>query len=212
MLETLIKLDYQLEYKKQLKKNISLVRKEINKEDFILKIQNHAIKFERSFEEIKEKIMIDDMYAEIFAKDPAKQNIYEKTAAKYLSSVDYIENFENLPNNAKVFVYNGKIVSRSYNNMKSIDFIFNVGKYNFYAQHKYIKALYGGAQDNQYTDVRIFLNNCNRINEGDNYFIAICDGPYFRDKISSLNLEFGSSRVIAMTIDDVIPFINAIVE
>jgi len=152
------------------------------------------------------------MYAEIFAKDPAKQNIYEKTAAKYLSSVDYIENFENLPNNAKVFVYNGKIVSRSYNNMKSIDFIFNVGKYNFYAQHKYIKALYGGAQDNQYTDVRIFLNNCNRINEGDNYFIAICDGPYFRDKISSLNLEFGSSRVIAMTIDDVIPFINAIVE
>lgn len=77
-------IDYQVEYRKQLQKNISLVRSEINNSDFVLKIKNHAEKFDRDFNEVKNKIMNDDMYAEFFAKDPSKQNIYEKLAAKYI--------------------------------------------------------------------------------------------------------------------------------
>lgn len=80
-----MKVDYQLEYKKQLQANILLVRSQIDNEDFILKIKNHSDKFDRTPEEVRSKILTDDMYAEIFAKDPAKQNIYEKLAASYIS-------------------------------------------------------------------------------------------------------------------------------
>lgn len=37
-----MKIDYQLEYRKQLQRNISLVRSEIDNTDFVLKITNHA--------------------------------------------------------------------------------------------------------------------------------------------------------------------------
>lgn len=66
-----MKIDYQSEYRKQLQKNISLVREEIENPDFTLKLTNHAEKFSRDFNEVKSKIMTDDMYAEWFAKDPA---------------------------------------------------------------------------------------------------------------------------------------------
>lgn len=39
-----MKIDYQLEYRKQLQRNISLVRNEIDNPDFVLKITNHALK------------------------------------------------------------------------------------------------------------------------------------------------------------------------
>jgi hypothetical protein len=45
-----MKIDYQLEFKKQLLTNISLVRDEINNTDFVFKITNHAEKFGREFE------------------------------------------------------------------------------------------------------------------------------------------------------------------
>jgi len=44
-----MKIDYQLEYRKQLQKNISLVRSEIENPDFVLKLTNHAEKFSRDF-------------------------------------------------------------------------------------------------------------------------------------------------------------------
>lgn len=184
-----MKIDYQLEYRKQLQRNISLVRNEINNTDFVIKITNHADKFGREYDEVKSKIMDDDMYAEWFAKDPAKQNIYEKLAASYISKVENVEDFINLPSNTKMFVINGQITSDRLNDVKSID---------------------GGAQDNQYNDIRNFLRNCNKVSSGNNYYIAICDGPYFDRKIQILNNDFGSSNVIAMNIDYLEDFINKI--
>jgi hypothetical protein len=205
-----MKIDYQLEYRKQLQRNISLVRNEINNTDFVIKITNHADKFGREYDEVKSKIMDDDMYAEWFAKDPAKQNIYEKLAASYISKVENVEDFINLPSNTKMFVINGQITSDRLNDVKSIDFKFKVGYNIIYASHKYIKATYGGAQDNQYNDIRNFLRNCNKVSSGNNYYIAICDGPYFDRKIQILNNDFGSSNVIAMNIDYLEDFINKI--
>lgn len=202
-----MKIDYQSEYKKQLQKNISLVRSEINNPDFVLKITNHAEKYGREYDEVKSKIMTDDMYAEFFAKDPAKQNIYEKLAADYISKIDGVENFRNLPNSAKMFVVEGKVTSERLNDVKSIDFQFKIGDKSFYTSHKYIKATYGGAQDNQYNDIRNFLRNCDKVATGNDYYIAICDGPYFDTKIQVLNDDFGSSNVLAMTIDELEDFI-----
>lgn len=106
-----MKIDYQLEYRKQLQINISLVRNEIDNPDFVLKITNHAEKFGREYDEVKSKIMTDDMYAEWFAKDPAKQNIYEKLAASYISGIEDVVDFRNLPNSAKMFIVEGKVTS-----------------------------------------------------------------------------------------------------
>ena len=203
-----MKIDYQLEFKKQLLTNISLVRDEINNTDFVFKITNHAEKFGREFDEVKEKIMTDDMYAEMFAKDPAKQNIYEKLAAEYVSKIEGVENFKNLPNSAKMFVVEGKVIAERLNDVKSIDFQFNIGEYNFYTSHKYIKALNGGAQDNQYNDIRNFMRNCDKVSTGNDYFIAICDGPYFDSKLKTLNDDFSSKNVLAMNIDDLETFLS----
>lgn len=205
-----MKIDYQKEYKKQLQSNILMVRDEIDNEDFVLKITNHAEKFDREYSEVRSKILTDDMYAEIFAKDPAKQNIYEKLAAQYISKLEKVSDFRNLPNSAKVFVVGGSITSERLNDVKSIDFVFKIGDKNIYASHKYIKATNGGAQDNQYNDIRNFLRNCDKIQSGYNYFIAICDGPYFDTKIKILNDDFGSENVKAMTIDSLEDFISSI--
>ena len=201
-------INYQEEYNKQLKINISKVRDEINNDDFKLKISNHAEKFGRDYDDVKNKIMTDDMFAEIFCKDPSKQNLYEKLAAKYVSKIENIQNFKNLSNNAKIFMVDGNITNKRQNEVKSIDFIFNVGNKKFYVSHKYIKLTYGGAQDNQYNDIRNFLRNCNKLEGGENYYLAICDGAYFDSKIDILNSEFGSSNVVAMKIDGLKEFIN----
>jgi hypothetical protein len=121
-------IDYQREYEKQLQRNISLIRSEIEKADFVLKITNHAEKFGRNFCEVKNKIMSDDMYAEIFAKDPSKQNIYERLAAEYISNLDNVSEFKNLPNSAKMFVIDGFVSNIRKNDVKSIDFYFKIGK------------------------------------------------------------------------------------
>lgn len=205
-----MKIDYQGEYKKQLQSNILLVREQIDNEDFVLKINNHAIKYDREYSEVKSKILTDDMYAEIFAKDPAKQNIYEKLAAQYISKINKVSEFRNLPNSAKVFVAGGKITSERLNDVKSIDFVFKIGDKNIYASHKYIKATNGGAQDNQYNDIRNFLRNCDKISSGNDYYLAICDGPYFDTKIKVLNEDFGSSNVKAITIEHLEDFINSL--
>jgi predicted P-loop ATPase len=211
-----MKIDYRGKFKAQLQENILKVRDEIDNPDFVFKITNHADKYDRDFNEVRSKILTDDFFAETFAKDPAKQNIYEKLAAEYVSSIECVNDFKNLANSSKMFVINGEITDQRLNDVKSIDFTFNLNvsdvKYNFYCSHKYIKALNGGAQDNQYNDIRNFLRNCDKKSEGNNYFIAICDGPYFTSKLETLNNDFGSKNVITLTIDELEDYLLSIVK
>lgn len=203
--------NYDFEYKEQLKKNISLVREDIESASSVLKIKNFCEKYNYSYESVVEKILGDDMFAVFFAKEPSKQNIYEKIAAKYVESLDSVSSFENYPNSIKLFVINGNITNKRENDVKSIDFHIKVGNISIYASHKYIKdSKGGGSQDNQYNEVRNFLRNCNKLNTGDVYYIAICDGAYFDSKIGILNHDFGSSHVRAMPINELEGFINSI--
>lgn len=98
-----MKVDFQLHYKEQLKKNISRVRGEIKNRDFQLKIQNWSEKYGFEKEEVENKILQDDMFVANFAKDPSKQNIYEKLAVQFIKSIPFISKFVNLPNNTKLF-------------------------------------------------------------------------------------------------------------
>lgn len=184
----------------QRRTNISNVRKSLQTKNMMEKIYNHAIRVGRSEQEIINEIISNDLYAEFFAIDPAKQNIYEKTAAKFLSSQPLVSNFKNLPATAKVFVVNGVITNDRNGDNRSIDFTFNAswdGSLNFYAWHKYTGTGHGAAQKHQYSETRKFLEECKKSTNKKDFFLAILDGPYYEkyNYIHQLNSEFSSDRV-----------------
>lgn len=186
-----MKIDYKKEYKVQLKQNLSEVIKNLDNKDFSIKIKNWAEKFEYSFDKIKEKIISDEIFRCVFVKDPAKQSLHQKLAAKYIKSLALVRDFKSLPSGGKNAIYltNGKIfrgldLKEKSKDTKSVDFIWKCGEKIFYACHKYTE-ISGGAQDNQYKDVQEFLKNTRDCNEKDIIFVAICDGEYYLGKDSS---------------------------
>jgi hypothetical protein len=52
------------------------------------------------------------------------------------------------------------------------------------------------------------MRNCDKVSTGNDYFIAICDGPYFDSKLKTLNDDFSSKNVLAMNIDDLETFLS----
>ena len=164
-------MNYKDKYKTQIQENLKNVINELETKNLKLKISNWANKFGYSFNEIKEKIINDEVFRCVFAKDPAKQNLYQNLASKYISSLDIVENFKVLPAGGKDAVYltNGKILKGNLlknqsKDIKSIDFMWNCKNITFYASHKYTE-MNGGAQDNQYKDIQDFLHHSIDCNE-----------------------------------------------
>ncbi len=196
---------YREEYKKAVKGNINALLSEIESQDMIDKISNWANKFEYTFDEVKNKILEDEMFQCVFIKEPNRQNLYEKLAGTYIESLSMVQNFKFLPSggkNAKYMVsgkmFKGVDLIEQAKNTKSIDFQWNVGNWEFYATHKYTKDG-GGAQDNQYEDVQTFLNNTRDCNIKNTIFLAICDGEYYLAKDSKTGDETKIQRLQRLT-------------
>lgn len=197
--------DYKGEYSKTLFKNLKEVLNEIESKDMTLKISNWANKFNYSFDEIKEKIINDEIFRCVFAKDPAKQNLYQTLASKYIKSLNIVENFEVLPAGGKnaIYLINGKIFKGSQlqnqsKDIKSIDFKWDTKGFIFYASHKYT-GMAGGAQDNQYEDIQTYLRHTRDCNEKNTIFLAICDGDYYLQKDSKTGDETKLERLERLT-------------
>jgi hypothetical protein len=143
-------------------------------------------------------------FACMFCKDPNKQNIYEKHEFDFIKQMPYVEDIVKLdPNGENSKYVNNHILStgedtrrthRQENKSKSIDFKFKILPYGerkkkitIYAMHKYTESN-GGAQDNQYQDLRIFLQNAPLNRE--ECFIALADGEYYDKRIFDLKKEF----------------------
>lgn len=75
-------MNYKDEYKIRIKENLKNVLTELDTKDMTLKISNWANKFGYSFDEIKNKIINDEIFRCVFAKDPAKQNLHQNLAAR----------------------------------------------------------------------------------------------------------------------------------
>jgi hypothetical protein len=194
-------MDYEAKYKEQLAQNLQEVLSSLNTPEMKLKIQNWAEKFNYSYDTIVEKIKTDPIFKCVFAKDPAKQNLYQKLAANYIEKLPNVSNFEILPqggNKARYLIegklFSGKELSNASKNTKSIDFTWKVGIYSFYASHKYTKDS-GGAQDNQYFDIQNFLKHARDNNYNKYIFIAICDGEYYLQKDSQTNSKTKIERL-----------------
>jgi hypothetical protein len=198
-------MDYKKEYEKVLLKNINNVLNELETKNMTLKISNWANKYQYSFNIVKNKILEDEMFRCVFAKDPAKQNLYQTLAATYISSFKNVVNFKTLPAGGKNAIYltNGKIfkgnsLKNQSKDIKSIDFSWNTGSYDFYASHKYT-AISGGAQDNQYDDVQKFLHHCRDCSIKNTIFLAICDGDYYLQKDSKTGDDTKINRLRRLT-------------
>jgi len=52
-----------------------------------------------------EKAKSDHLFRAFFAKDPKKQNIYENSLAKYISSLKFVSDFQKLNSGGKKALY-----------------------------------------------------------------------------------------------------------
>lgn len=116
------------------------------------------------------------MFAEMFAKDPIKQNFTEKIAAELLSVAAQ-------PNKGMSFSPEGELQKgASYRNSKTVDFV----KDGIYITQKYTNGT-GGSQDNQFRDVITFLEYGSKKHR----VAAYVDGSYYTPKkIEQLKKHF----------------------
>ena len=145
------------EKKKARKENLINVRKDIDKKWVLEKINNFIENRDSDYtvQQIIDQIMKNDLVAEMFAKDPSKQNISEKLCSLYL-------NWKLLPQSGKQavrFNTDGNIVAtKTLGGGKCADFFIK----NRYITQKYTGKNTGGAQDNQMDDVITFLINASK--------------------------------------------------
>lgn len=217
------KVDYDSAYKTALDENIKEVRALVLNNDpaMIIKMNNYSEKFGIPFKLLKHKILQDNLYANIFIKDPSKQSLHQKTAATYIESITDVVNFAQLPagGSEACFVCEDGVVRKGVANSgltKSIDFYWEYDGNRYYAAHKYTKDE-GGAQDNQYNDLCNFLINASKSKAKDIYFLAIGDGDYYKRKckdgstyytsrIDFMNVKYSSSNAVALSTDELEEF------
>lgn len=179
------------------KQNIRIVREEVDMPWVKTKINTFITTWKIcTAEEVREQILINDIVAAKFAKDPGRQNIGE-VAVNNLLGAD-----KKLSANQIRFDVNGKIVSGRAcpGCSKSADYFLDDGIY--YTQ-KFTTGS-GGAQDLAYHDVVEFLEKGSiKYKVG-----AILDGTYWDNgKRESLKRYFAdNSNVVIVSMDDIIQY------
>ncbi len=230
-------LNYIEEEKKELNKNISEIRDEIKNKigpDLKKKIKRFALKFDLSEKLIQYKVLNDDLFILCFIKEPNRQSFHQRLAADYIKNIPNIIDFKLLPSGGRNALYiisgqlqTGKNITTS-RKPKSIDFSWRFqtkqnGLVEFYATHKYTNEG-GGAQDNQFNDIKLFLDNAQSYIKPDKFFIAICDGDYYNrssytqnntkyiNKINYLELIYGgiNKRIKTLEINQLKTFIESL--
>ena len=158
----------------------------------LVKIENFAEKYLIEKEYIKEKILAEETISlAIFSKDPTRQNIFEKIASKFITNIEGVSLFKKLPNK-KLYVCNGALIAKKdlkqYPKAKTIDFTWKYHDFTIYCSHKYTKNV-GGAQDNQYKDLKDFIEECRDNKRANIIFIAIADGDYYQTQNGRVGMK-----------------------
>ncbi len=185
-------LNYDEKYRLAYRENIEKIQK--NPLSVAKKIRNlcsfHGLDESSVIRQIKE----NKLAAVLLAKDPQKQNFFEKTAAAFIKGMQGVENFRRLNKKKEaMYISAGNLLEKSQktgiSKAKSIDFAWEYGGRKFYGYHKYTREE-GGSQDNQYTDVKGFVEESREYKKADAFFIAIMDGDFYSGK----NGESGKTR------------------
>jgi len=170
------------EYKKLFNKNLKQIQIDINKTPIPkylqFKIKTESIKKQFNENDIIENIKNNKFYASFFCKNPLKQNLAENIQFKLLKP-KYLD-----IKKCNLYLHKGKLIDKKLNLSKSIDFISESN--NSYFCCKYINEK-GGSQDNQYNDIKLFLNECKNIKNTNINICLVLNGKYFtKNKILEL--------------------------
>lgn len=228
--------DYDKKYKEKLIENIHELKEQINNiekhRSLVTKIERFSLKYGFDYQDVVDKIRKEPMVAAHFVKDPSKQSIHQKIASEYIKGINSVFNFEVLPSGGErsLYVDEGDVVQnkeRSKHKTKSIDFKWEVvTKDNkvitVYATHKYTKEG-GGAQDNQYNDVKEFHTQARSCINPNIRFISITDGEYYKqvikrenigdyNRVDYLNLEYKGTYNYAITIEKLESYIEQLIK
>jgi hypothetical protein len=79
--------------------------KKLNSKEYCTKIEKWCRKFGFNFNTVLEKAKNDYLFRAFFAKDPKKQNIYEKVLVKYIISLKFVSDFKKLSSGGKNSLY-----------------------------------------------------------------------------------------------------------
>lgn len=223
------KIDYDSGFKEMIEKNINEVRQNIDAEYMKIKIQNYCTRYDLPYMFVKRRILLDNIFALQFAKDPSKQSYHQHCAADFIKSLPRVQSFKQLPASGgnSLFIVEGILKYKKEllidTETKSIDFSWHIitengTKIMFYAAHKHTDQE-GGAQDNQYNDLKQFMKHSNKSNDNLSYFLAIGDGPYYqrqpkkessKTRIELMNDDYSNNHCVALTSNDLESLINKI--
>lgn len=178
--------------KNQLDKNINEFKNELKKsklsKDISKKLNNYIKKYNINcnFSKLKNDIINDinnnGTLFYPFLKDPLKQRIHENSQQTYLLKY----NIPITKPKSDIRLCDGEFLIGKESNVnatKSIDFVDNMNNKTIYISCKYIKQS-GGAQDNQYSDLCIFIKQAKLILTNKKYkdkyiFVCLIEGEYF---------------------------------
>ena len=194
--------DYEGTFRRLMESNVADVLDALrDREDWLMqKIENAAARYDLSREEIEAALRECRVLRFYFAKDPMRQSMHENTAAAFISSLPGVTEFVQI-RSAKKYIADGRVVDKRelrlmyadnirVTHTKELDFEWVFGNRRFYAYHKHTNDT-GGAQGNQYNDLKTFAREAAKNNIANAVFIALCDGPYYL----SQNGASGMSRV-----------------
>jgi hypothetical protein len=184
--------DYEKEFLVNLQKNYRKVvgLLDARDKDLLKKIKNRSKNTGYSVESLEDAIRNNEMFRSFFAKDPKKQKIHENIAAGFISSLPQVKDFRQL-GHSELALFHGAVMPKKdlkklggHSTAKTIDFSWTMNGKKIYASHKYTKES-GGAQDNQYADIKEFVDEANRSDLTNTFFVAIVDGDYYKKKDAS---------------------------
>ncbi|MCR4912844.1 MAG: hypothetical protein K5983_03725 [Lactobacillus sp.] len=160
------------------------------------KVINYCKTWDVQAEYVRYKLLHDDTFLLQFVKAPNKQTKHQHYAANWISkNIPFIEHVDELSAGGKnaLYVDNGTvrdgIATSQTLTGKSIDFRWIYRLCNksltFYATHKYTKTD-GGHQDNQFADVKEFLDEARKSINTNEYFFSITDGQFYQHKYTKV--------------------------
>lgn len=213
------RLDYEPLVQLERQQNLKLLQGEstFRNPHFIQKVRAFAERWDLEPETVWEHIQDDWLFSLQFAKDPGRQSVHQRLAAKFIQETlaGYIDRFRVLPSGGpkSKWVISGMLFSEeeakergASKQEKTVDFEWRVSvgtkSLQFYASHKYTGAE-GGSQDNQCQGLVGFIEAALPCTSPDIFYVAIADGPYYQRQgrldVLNSNLIEGRHRVRACT-------------
>ena len=183
--------DYEQAVQNRWRANMRSVRHHLNefgpnRDNLERKIATFAWQFGYEPDDIRKRIVEDDMFCATFAVNPRRQNLDEDTALQWLKGLREVCDCKKLPaagRDAHYVSRDGDIrTGRNFHGQrpsKSLDFTWKTGSTRFYAMHKRTTGGSGGAQDNVRQEVRKVLENFRGCTAEGQVLVAILDGDYW---------------------------------